>query len=312
MPPAPEVDPSISKGAKWRAKAVQESADEPSPPNHRNYAPDRKYARLPSLVPGGGVDPATLPRMGRLCVGPAVRGEAATFEVDDGQGGKIQPTVQPEECVGPTEPPQAVLILDVPTPARIPSLLASFTESPSFARYRSKAADIRKEYPVHAVYHLCGEGVFEDEQYMEFMNGFEETHASASSRRTHRLVFLDLLLGAYPNKITFMRPALVQAKLHQLDVEMFPIPKEDEFDPFAVSISLPELSDSVMEKFAAVKASAAECIGGGSPATAPGDDVVITPLGTGSAIPTRMHNVSSTLIQIPGHGNILLDCSEGF
>ncbi|RPD65585.1 hypothetical protein L226DRAFT_479775 [Lentinus tigrinus ALCF2SS1-7] len=367
MQPAPKADPSMSKGAKRRAKEVQESADSPPPSNNRKYPPDRKYARLPGLVPGGGVDPATLPTIGYLCVGPAVRGkfdvkkaeelgvprgpirgrltkgEAVTFEVDDGQGGKIQRTVQPEECVGPTEAPQAVLILDVPTPAHIPSLLASFTESPFFAKYRSKAADVRKEYPMHAVYHLCGEGVLEDERYKEFMNGFsEETHHLISSREYT------------PDKITFTRSALVQAKLHQLDAEMFPIPKynlspskditsvaglpakailaepntlvhvrpvrppvqdelarEDEFNPLAVSASLPELSDSVMEKFAAVKAKAAERMGRGSPATAPGDDVVITPLGTGSAIPTRMRNVSSTLIQIPGHGNILLDCGEG-
>ncbi|RDX42667.1 hypothetical protein OH76DRAFT_1410927 [Lentinus brumalis] len=366
MQPPPKADPSTSKGAKRRANALQEPADEPPPPQNMTFAPDRKYARLPGLVAGGGVDPATLPTLGYLCVGPSVRGkfdvkkaeelgvrgpmrgrltkgETVTFEVDDGQGGKIQRTVRPEECVGPSEAPQAVLILDVPTPAHIPSLLASFTDSPFFAKYRSKDENFRKEHPLHAVYHLCGEGVLEDERYKKFMNGFsDETHHLISSRE-HTA-----------DKITFTRSALVQAKLHQLDAEMFPLPKskqspprditsitglpakaapaepntllhvrpvrppvqdelarEDEFNPFVAAGSLPELSDSVREKVAAVKAAVAERMGRNSPATAPGDDVVITPLGTGSAVPTKMRNVSGTLIQIPGHGSILLDCGEG-
>jgi ribonuclease Z len=43
----------------------------------------------------------------------------------------------------------------------------------------------------------------------------------------------------------------------------------------------------------------------------PGDDIVIVPLGTGSAVPGRYRTVSSTLIQIPNWGNILLDAGEG-
>ncbi|KAF8647735.1 hypothetical protein AX16_006570 [Volvariella volvacea WC 439] len=42
-----------------------------------------------------------------------------------------------------------------------------------------------------------------------------------------------------------------------------------------------------------------------------GKDIVIAPLGTGSAIPTKYRNVSSTLIQVPYWGNILLDAGEG-
>ncbi|RUP50799.1 hypothetical protein BC936DRAFT_137640 [Jimgerdemannia flammicorona] len=43
----------------------------------------------------------------------------------------------------------------------------------------------------------------------------------------------------------------------------------------------------------------------------PGDDVVITTLGTGSAIPSKYRNVSATLLEIPDHGNVLLDAGEG-
>ncbi|KAE9385771.1 hypothetical protein BT96DRAFT_928646 [Gymnopus androsaceus JB14] len=42
-----------------------------------------------------------------------------------------------------------------------------------------------------------------------------------------------------------------------------------------------------------------------------GADVGIITLGTGSAVPGKYRNVSATVIQIPNHGNILLDCGEG-
>jgi ribonuclease Z len=43
----------------------------------------------------------------------------------------------------------------------------------------------------------------------------------------------------------------------------------------------------------------------------PGDDIVVTTLGTGSAIPSKYRNVSATHLDIPGLGGILLDCGEG-
>ncbi|OBZ77397.1 hypothetical protein A0H81_02334 [Grifola frondosa] len=43
----------------------------------------------------------------------------------------------------------------------------------------------------------------------------------------------------------------------------------------------------------------------------PGDDVIVIPLGTSSAVPSKYRNVSSTVLQIPGWGNIMLDCGEG-
>lgn len=45
--------------------------------------------------------------------------------------------------------------------------------------------------------------------------------------------------------------------------------------------------------------------------TAPGHDITVTTLGTGSAIPSKYRNVSATHLDIPGLGGILLDCGEG-
>jgi ribonuclease Z len=48
----------------------------------------------------------------------------------------------------------------------------------------------------------------------------------------------------------------------------------------------------------------------------PGNDITVTTLGTGSAIPSKYRNVSSTLLSIPNlragqQGAMLLDCGEG-
>ena len=43
----------------------------------------------------------------------------------------------------------------------------------------------------------------------------------------------------------------------------------------------------------------------------PGDDLKVTPLGTGSAVPSKYRNVSSTLLHLPDGGYVLLDAGEG-
>ncbi|KAI0635238.1 beta-lactamase-like protein [Trametes polyzona] len=384
-PPATATD--SSKGSKEREKArfakVQAKKTRAAPsegaadggegaegelPRRAGVPPDKRFARLPPLVEGSDAHghPA-LPTLAYLLVGPSVRGkfdvkkaealgvprgpirgkltrgETVTFDVDDGAGGKVQKTVRAEECVGPSEVAQSVLVLDVPSPEYIPSLMTSFTESPYFSKYRSREEGVREEHPVHAVFHLCGDGVLEDERYKEFMDGFsDKTHHVISSRQ-HTA-----------DKIVFGKSALIQAKLNQLDADMFPVPKysmeparslasvtglpsncilssrnlivnvrppraptmddkarEDEFIDVATTGAPPELADNLLEKFAEVKATVSERVGRNSPAANPGDDVVVTTLGTGSAIPTTLRNVSGTLIQIPGEGTILLDCGEG-
>ncbi|KAI0674372.1 hypothetical protein C8Q78DRAFT_967526 [Trametes maxima] len=367
-----KADPALSSKEKARvalvrAKKTKTTEDDAVPRAKPLIGMEKRSVRLPRLAEGDAHVPSTLPVLAYLLVGPSVRGkfdvkkaealgvprgpirgkltkgETITFEVDDGDGGKIQRTVKPEDCVGPTEIAQSVLIVDVPTPAHIPSLLSAFTETPFYSQYRSKVEAVRKEHPVHAVFHLCGEGVLEDERYTEFMNGFSDHTHHVISSKEHT-----------SDKVVFGKSALVQGKLNQLDPDMFPVPKynlsparkladvdrlprnatpsqrnvtvhvrplrapeiddkarEDEFDPLALSGTLPTLSDSVRNRFDEVKAQVNERMGRGSPAAQPGDDIIITPLGTGSAVPTSLRNVSGTLIQIPGRGTILLDCGEG-
>lgn len=43
----------------------------------------------------------------------------------------------------------------------------------------------------------------------------------------------------------------------------------------------------------------------------PGEDAEIISLGTGSSLPSRVRNVSGTLLRVPGHGNYILDAGVG-
>ena len=63
-------------------------------------------------------------------------------------------------------------MLDIPTPDHIPSLVKAFEDPSYFARFRSNTEEDRKERRVHAVFHLCGDRVLEDERYKTFMSTF--------------------------------------------------------------------------------------------------------------------------------------------
>ena len=161
--------------------------------------------------------------------GRVARGETVTFTVDDGTGVKVQRTVRPEECLGEAEtrkvrPPilagryctkdlyKVVMILDVPTPDHIESLVSAFS-TPAYSPFRVKIPAHRKDYVVHVIYHLLGSNVLEDERYKSFMNGFADDTQHLISSPDHN-----------PDPLTFTSAGLSQLRLNQLDSEMFPLP----------------------------------------------------------------------------------------
>lgn len=64
------------------------------------------------------------------------------------------------------------MIFDVPTPFHIDSLVDTFERSSFYRKFRSNHPDNLAEASVRAVFHICGEGVLEDERYCTFMQGF--------------------------------------------------------------------------------------------------------------------------------------------
>ncbi|KAJ6605846.1 hypothetical protein B0H10DRAFT_2076138 [Mycena sp. CBHHK59/15] len=272
------------------------------------------------------------------------RGQNITVTVQEGDE-TVQKIVRPEDCIGPSEIPVVVIILDIPTPSHIPSLVSSFEQSPFYAKLRSTRPEDLAEIVVRSVFHLCGQGVLEDVRYIKFMNGFPPSaHHIISSREYNR------------DPVTFTTAAFNQLRLHQLDAEMFPVPKfclepkkelstiaslptnscvmepslhmnirppgppehgrlpaerRDYFHPAISSPDLLLLSPSVLQKFAEMKTKVQEHILNDTFPKSKGADVGVIPLGTASAVPTSSRNVSATLIRIPSRGSVLLDAGEG-
>jgi ribonuclease Z len=81
-------------------------------------------------------------------------------------------TVFPEDCVGQSEPPAVVIILDVPAIEMIPSVVRSFDTA--YKPFRSIDPSDVEKHTVRVIYHLLGEGVIQDERYIDFMKGFPE------------------------------------------------------------------------------------------------------------------------------------------
>ncbi|KIK63188.1 hypothetical protein GYMLUDRAFT_197664 [Collybiopsis luxurians FD-317 M1] len=134
-------------------------------------------------------------------------------------------TVRPVEVIAPSQPPAAALILDIPSPDYIPSILAAFdTEGSTWARWTkySKVEVIPEKLPeeeeflLHTVFHILGEGVLEDERYQSFMSNFRsesEIHHVISSK------------AHSSDPITFTSSAYQLLKLTHLDSEIFRVPK---------------------------------------------------------------------------------------
>ncbi|KAF9239242.1 hypothetical protein BU15DRAFT_88045 [Melanogaster broomeanus] len=271
------------------------------------------------------------------------RGACVTVQVKDASGNDVIREIKPEDCIGESVTPGVVLLLDTPTLAHIPGLLSGFADSAPFARYLWKYAEGSKEHVVRAIFHLCGEDVLEDEHYKSFMNDFgPEVHHIVSSRR-HLPNPITFTSAAYSQlRLNQLDPDIfpVQKFSHNMEnvisdvaglpantipmrtnmlVSMHP-PRPpaqnldaERYDLFHPAISsnsplvLPELTRT---RFTEAQAEVHSHSMPG-PEEMPGKDVMICPLGTGSAMPSKFRNVSATLIHIPNHGYILLDAGEG-
>ncbi|KAJ7493248.1 hypothetical protein B0H11DRAFT_2394589 [Mycena galericulata] len=333
----------------------------------RPRIPAGYHHQLPKFTPSWSVGAGAAPTLAYVVVGTAIRGK---FDVEKSialgvptkkrseltQGKEITVTVKegdmtvervvrPRDCIGPSEPPPVVIVLDIPSPGYVASLVSSFEESPFCAKLRSSRPEDVAECAVRTVVHLCGEGVLQDVRYNQFMNGFPPSAHHIISAPEYG-----------PDPITFTTAAFNQLRLHQLDPEMFPVPcfnlqperelsvitdlpanclvmesglqmnsrpgsvpglgrlpweRKDHFHPATQDPDLLLLSPSVLHKFAEIRSKVNEHVVSGTFPVCKGADVVVIPLGTASAIPTSSRNVSSTLIRIPGRGSVLLDAGEG-
>ncbi|KIM44447.1 hypothetical protein M413DRAFT_431468 [Hebeloma cylindrosporum] len=276
------------------------------------------------------------------------KGETITFETQKGDE-VIQRTVKPEEVIGKSETPGAIIILDIPSVDHIVSLVSSFGPSGLYHKFWSNDAGSasvsgEEEHVVRVVHHLVGDGVLEDERYKTFMNGFgSQAHHLVASRQhcPDRLTFtsagfhqlrlnkIDEQLFPIPKyslvakKDLSMVPGLppkVQPLSTGLYTSMRPfapptpdkaIEATDNFHPVISEKQPLEFSPFLSRSIDRARKNVAQILSKEDFKPVEHADIGIIPLGTGGSVPSRYRNVLSTLIRIPGWGNILLDTGEG-
>ncbi|CAG8592768.1 5201_t:CDS:2 [Paraglomus brasilianum] len=238
--------------------------------------------------------------------------------------------VHPHQVLGPSRPGAITIIVDVPSVNYIQSLI----NSQEFGPYQSGDENFRPR----VIIHMVGNGVLEDERYQSWMREFgDETE--------------HLITGETCNaqRIMFNSAALSQLKLSKIDSNHFRVPfysnrpqkslsdisnlpaKAREAEPKLIYQTEPVaqldtsqivsdfgpnqalLTDDALWKeylktveikneIQSTKLDLAQF---------PGNDVIVTTLGTGSALSSKYRNVSGTIITIPSCGSIILDAGEG-
>ncbi|TIA93899.1 hypothetical protein E3P81_00711 [Wallemia ichthyophaga] len=262
------------------------------------------------------------------------RKETVTFQLSDGS----ERTVTPEQVVAPDTPPTVFFIVNVPNKKHITTLV----QSSAWERHR------QTDKP-HILVHNVGWGVLDSEEYVQWIKswGPDTHHLVSSPEYTANNVslpssFLSLkrasvLSDAFkaplysldaprslPETLTSQVKIEVLDKHHKAELNPpeapsvqptlmsglppgFDIRRETTEDEL-LKQGLSEKSwDNYSKACEAVKEEVCKLT---PPERQAGDDVVVTTLGTGSALPSKYRNVSATLLQTP-HGNILLDAGEG-
>ncbi|KAG9016669.1 hypothetical protein FRB90_002586 [Tulasnella sp. 427] len=324
-----------------------DKATDPDPQSFLKVPSDLKHLwnqRLPKFH-------GTPQTLAYFVVGPATRGKfdakrAKELGVAGAMCGKLTKgetvttpsgnVVTPDMCLGPSIPPPAFLFIHAPDPSYIDSVLSQ-AESGRFlpSTYGSTVQ-------LHAIIHRVGPGVLEDERYRQWMSSFDpavnhmvssESYSpnsitySSSARMQLELSYLDNEIFKLPHhsdtplaSLSSLPGLPPKTAILAQDTEISMHPR---LDPCPASIVPPDDFKATLD---AIKAGsyvhpledayklAREDAQRSAPTNSSqsgGQDVTITTLGTGSAMPSKYRNVSATLIQIPNYGNILLDAGEG-
>uniref|UniRef100_A0A2R8ZD28 Zinc phosphodiesterase ELAC protein 2 n=1 Tax=Pan paniscus TaxID=9597 RepID=A0A2R8ZD28_PANPA len=226
-----------------------------------------------------------------------------------------------EELCTPPDPGAAFVVVECPDE----SFIQPICENATFQRYQGKA-----DAPVALVVHMAPESVLVDSRYQQWMERFgpdtqhlvlNENCASVHNLRSHKiqtqlnLIHPDIfpLLTSFPCKKegpTLSVPmvqgeCLLKYQLRprrewQRDAIITCNPEEFIIE----ALQLPNFQQSVQE----YRRSAQD---GPAPAEKRSQYPEIIFLGTGSAIPMKIRNVSATLVNISPDTSLLLDCGEG-
>ncbi|XP_051036339.1 zinc phosphodiesterase ELAC protein 2 isoform X1 [Phodopus roborovskii] len=230
--------------------------------------------------------------------------------------------ITPEELCTPPDPGLAFIVIECPDEGFIQPIC----ENDNFKRYQGEA-----DAPVALVVHIAPDSVLTDTRYQQWMERFgpdtqhlilNETCSSVHNLRSHKiqtqlnLIHPDIfpLLTSFYNKVEegsalnmpivrgecLLKYQLRPKREWQRDTTL--TYNTDEF--IAEALELPNFQESVQEYKKSVQESPA-------PEEKRSQYPEIVFLGTGSAIPMKIRNVSSTLINLSSDKSVLLDCGEG-
>uniref|UniRef100_A0A4W3HGN6 Zinc phosphodiesterase ELAC protein 2 n=1 Tax=Callorhinchus milii TaxID=7868 RepID=A0A4W3HGN6_CALMI len=252
-------------------------------------------------------------QLGTSAIGPIVAalkgGKSVTYEGKE---------IRPEDVCTPSDPGPTFLVLECPSEEFVDPMC----ENEKLSRYQTRGS----ESPPALVVHIVPEAVLESNTYKAWMERFGPTTEH-------------LILNENNQTVHNLRSHKIQSQLHLIHPEIFPTLKTFHTEPRKVhpqplaTLTVPIVRGECLLKYqlrptfewqrdAVVVADTDEFI---KEATEiPGflerveeckrqvdkyPEVVF--LGTGSAIPMKIRNVSSIILNIDTTRSVLLDCGEG-
>uniref|UniRef100_A0A669D1B3 Zinc phosphodiesterase ELAC protein 2 n=1 Tax=Oreochromis niloticus TaxID=8128 RepID=A0A669D1B3_ORENI len=215
---------------------------------------------------------------------PPLRGTAAIGPIiaalKDGKTGLAHISV----CT-PTDPGPVFIIVECPSE----EFLGALCTNQQLGRYQTGGTDD----PAALVVHMTPESVLKTDQYKKWMERFPSTTEH-------------LILNEHACAIHNIRSHKIQAQLNMIHPEIFPQLKAYKTKEPQAALHVPNVRAECLLKFQlrpVMEWQRLVCQGEKYP------EVVF--LGTGSALPMKIRNVSGTLVNISPSQSLLLDCGEG-
>ncbi|KKA26838.1 hypothetical protein TD95_000769 [Thielaviopsis punctulata] len=235
-------------------------------------------------------------------------------------------TVTPDMVMEPPIPGKGFVVADIPD--------CSYLES-FFARPEWKNTAIMSD--VNIFYWMLPAGLAQDASVLRFM------------RQHSHIKHIVLAPDVSPNMLAFESHGTILTTLHRLDPDRYPILKFDNAAPeitipggvpFEIGrvgkrmMTMPKFEEkpanilpfpNLLERLNTIDPEILQLADearqrvstpefqarvDAEEADIPNRDAQVITLGTGSAVPSKYRNVSSTLIRVPGVGNYMLDCGE--
>uniref|UniRef100_A0A8C9N3S1 Zinc phosphodiesterase ELAC protein 2 n=1 Tax=Serinus canaria TaxID=9135 RepID=A0A8C9N3S1_SERCA len=233
-------------------------------------------------------------------------GESVTFEGKE---------LFPEELCTPTDPGPVFLVLECPHEGFVDAVC----ENETFRRYQEGAA----EHQVALVIHMTPESVLRDSRYQQWMQRFgpgtqhlvlNENSSAVHNPRSYKIqTQLNLIHPEiFPLLTTYQKAVCPVPIVRGECLLKYHLRPQQEWQRDAVTVCDPDEFVSEALDLPDFQTRVKECKE--SLSAVPGNvgaypEIVF--LGTGSAIPMKIRNVSSTLLNTSATRSLLLDCGEG-